>query len=543
VGLGFTLGLGGIGYATFRPDDTSRHTEPNNSLPSHTATWTDEPSLTPSPFKIEEIATFAPTDTVAPTNTPTETVTPSQTPTETPSPTITSTPTESHTATPSPTEAPHDEYLNIDGTSFLVDPEGIPKSYKLMDGTLYTFTEAERNEMRAAQQRAIAENLPQTAYMVILPATLDETIEPESSEHPYIDSETELPDDILSPEEALNTYHINMVATDDVSMHFRRSAFEPGGFLYQYWEALQVKPDFGVNVVLIPGPTVSHLYMTDPRYEPYRHLTLLPPLYTTADRRATKIVAAEERVAADITFLTDIRSGKITRTSEESALSFLRSSESTLYYYQHASDAMIDAEASIDTGALGLYVDHTNSDANDWPTIFITVGKDGPAELAVKGKQLFFYFDGDGSAHLSTTIGNKPTVNNQPRIDQSFTNPNELPPAGPYLKSIGYSLNLQDLPLQIAEHEFGHLEDLAVQDILDQNEPDEPGSFGNRDSEVYADARVTEHITKASDLWVGSGFTDSSQYPFVFEFTQPNGEKGYVISGTGQENKSQPDAL
>ena len=161
-----------------------------------------------------------------------------------------------------------------------IDNDSLPVSFILPDGKKFSF---EKGKMQQLRKTAIQNKEPE--IITIIPSTIVPyrsermsekimrdfrffrfeftPVPKDSSKHPTL---SELPEDVLSEEE-LTGKGVKIIQADNTSLHIRKTAFEEGSLLSDFNNTGKE-----LTIVLVDGPTVSKIFMDNPKYDGVRHL-------------------------------------------------------------------------------------------------------------------------------------------------------------------------------------------------------------------------------------------------------------------------------
>ena len=479
------------------PTDTGESfASPTEITPTRYSQETPEPTRT-----LESTRTPTPTNTTEPTST----IEPSNTPSPTQTPEATSTP--SPTQTPEATSTPEQAAVQENQILLHYSAEGLPISYTYNTRTTELNLEAVRRASETARQSG-------------LPILIEQFfIEPDQPVPSQLTPEiSEVPDDILTPEQ-LHEYNVEIIQTDTTKLSLARSAFEPGGVLYEHTQS-----DFQLIIALVDSPVIAPQFLHDERYDRIRHLLDYQHISSVEDWLSQEQREAQEN-------LERIEHQLQTTNSNESSsvrivMQYNGETQEQAYVDRYLTNLRLDSLSTDDVEQSGLNsriegvffrpsrqnINATtvadNQERQPTAVIFLAVGNTVPDQY-IRDSIGAVFANPDGSFD---TVINKPLMRSA--APQNWQN---LPSESDYqlypeTTSEGYSVRglLGDThgPGFALTHELKHYGEL-LSDPRKRNL-----------SESYADTEALAEIAAAHRHLEQTG--DSSLYPFIFSYTDPD---------------------
>lgn len=438
-------------------------------------------------------------------------------PTITPTPYFTPIPTE--TPEPTPTYAPI-ESTSLYDRNLHLDQDGIPTYYQLPDGSKYVFDKQEAIKLR---EKAIAGKEPEIVALIPIPKTEDTNDStfsqtPKPSEHPVY---TELPADVVPETELKEKYGISILQAENTQLSIRKGAFEAGNLLADY-----ASGKYKLNIILVPGPFVSDIFLQDAKYAEIREWLYGSDEQHKPPTKAEIDIYRQQQITAAKAALDDYRrNGNVE--------DFILSYKHLIAEAEQLTDEEIALKLIQNWGSesyAGLYHAGKKAGENSPSYVFVAVGK----KQATQEKQLI-YFTSEGNIVVATSLRiSSPGLD--PKPDQSFPDPASFirnPDASPE-KPWTYPYGGQT-PGQVLRHELGH--DLLISGSQRNHSINEfTDDKGNVDYDAYIKAMLGDRseyntdelamagIAQAWELWQ----QQDSDKGYYFVFSLPGGK--YILT-------------
>jgi hypothetical protein len=390
----------------------------------------------------------------------------------------------------------------IGNLSINYNSDGLPVSYEF-EGSFHHFSDQEILLMKLRVQNAKLTGDPEFLTRIdgdyILPNT--PTLQA-SPDRPYVDK---LPDDVMSDEELKQNGVIEVIQGESVKVRIRRKAFESEGILYDLAKSQLTDNPIKLKIVLVDGPYVSGVYMSDPKY---KSLPFLPGYLNqdVEDFRQQKINEVGKEVDDALSHLQDaIKSKDELQIEGQTAITI--AIQSNLLDYKYArQDELTEMMISETTNAVGQFYENTGTDdnGNQIATVFIAVGNS-----LLRREHIQIFADRKGKIILHATLGiDTQSVIHDPNEAMGFPRPDDFyrdPNANEKDDTYPYGGPSYQLGF-ILTHELKHLDRI----ILGPNE------YGNirDDNEYNTDMSAMAQIDEEYQKWITDGQND---YPFVFQ--------------------------
>lgn len=435
-----------------------------------------------------------------------------------------------------PTPTPEAEYktYSVGLLTFSLGEDGIPISYKTLDGKI---VKLDRNKLLEVRKKALANKEPEV-FDIIPEQEVKKVSSPSNSkEHPV---KKDLPEDVLSTDE-LAKRGIEIMQADNTDLYIRKGAFEKGEALADY-----ASGKYRMKIVLLNAPVVSDVYMSDPKYKEIKD-AYLGKGSLLGERSETRVDIEKyrkEQIKWLEQNLEDMRKkykGENEINNSRKAYSDIISAiKIRLFEYQNKSYEELFVEAANEKEAAGIQTTMRLQDGQFGILIIAAVGE---------GKQyprtVHIFVDEKGQFQFSMGLGGG-VAGFEPKAEYSHPDPSWFMrnPSASKDNPKSYPYEGQATG-QILRHEIKHdqlkygpgrnvkTEDFKRPDGTINSLALFEATRGNW-SEYDTDEQTMEDIKSAWQRWKDSGYKDDSGYHFVFRLKSG----GYILTKKPETSNS-----